>query len=49
MKPLSIRTRLTLGYLVVLSIATLTLAGSAWMLFRLSIARAARREPGRAR
>jgi signal transduction histidine kinase len=41
MKPLSIRMRLTAGYLAVLTAATLLLAGGVWGLFRQSVIRAA--------
>jgi two-component system heavy metal sensor histidine kinase CusS len=41
MRPLSIRMRLTAGYLAVLTAATLLLAGGVWGLFRQSVIRAA--------
>jgi len=41
MRPLSIRVRLTAGYLAVLMAATLLLAGGVWGLFRESVIRAA--------
>jgi len=41
MRPLSIRARLTAGYLAVLTAATLCLAGGVWWLFRESVIRAA--------
>src|SRR6187397_1899025 len=41
MRPLSIRARLTAGYLAVLTAATLFLAGGVWWLFRESVIRAA--------
>ncbi len=41
MRPLSIRARLTAGYLGVLALATLTLAAGAWWLFSASVVRAA--------